>query len=620
LNGALGQLQSGVEGGVAVATEQLGGAAQQGLAALAGVAQSNDELAGSLSSGFSSAMSQIAGSDNFAAPRDGFNQIVEQTTTAGTEALGQVVEVMSEGCDATMSQAEETLDTSYTQLEENLRQGMQGLECDITSKADEAASHEAPAWKLLVAILLIIIVIVIIIVVTVLTAGGALAGLAAAIGPIAAGALVGAAVGAVTAGLIAAASDLWNNRALSASRIGHAMLIGAITGAIGGGIGAGVGVALKGFSLVVQYGAAMALAGGMDVVTQFVLGGFSFKHFSWGNLGLTLLITALTLGLAHAVSAPRPGAPTTEGGPAGGTTTEEGAPVVAAGEEGAPVTTPAEEGGPVAAPAEEGGPVAAPAEEGGPVAAPAEEGGPVAAPAEEGGPVAAPAEEGGPVAQPEEGAPAPAAETEGAAGPRRVLPGERGYDGPWPPPGAEGPKPPITDPNAFNWRYQRYLRQQYEAGANPADVLTPEGYRAVAFKAASSGGRPGRSGGTAQQTTRRTLASDEGVANTETTQLGTRTERGQVKANMVDGVQPVEGQPGKNNYFEVDDILSNGLPRSDMRAKLKAELPHLTEGESLVYVDKNNPSRRITYRAGEDPSVVDTRRAPPLPRRPRGGR
>jgi hypothetical protein len=46
-----------------------------------------------------------------------------------------------------------------------------------------------------------------------------------------------------------------------------------------------------------------------------------------------------------------------------------------------------------------------------------------------------------------------------------------------------------------------------------------------------------------------------------------------------------------------------------MRGKLKAELRALGQDDTLLIVDKNNPSRRIRYLSGESPDVVDTRQA-----------
>jgi hypothetical protein len=319
LSSALAGLRSTVDGGVSLSAEQLAAAAAQGLAALDGVTAGNDEMAGAVSDGFAVSMAAIAGRDNFADQRAGFTDLVQQTSDQGSEAMAQAYEGMADGCDQTMTGAEDKLATAYDGLEQNLRQSRASLECDIVRKADEAASHEAPAWKMLVAILLVIIVIVIVIAVTIATAGGALAGLGV-LATIAAGAAIGAVVGAVTSGLLAIASNLWNNRSWTQG-VGQAILIGAITGAIGGGIGAaagaGVGAIFSASTKAVQVGAqfvtAMVTAGGMDVVTQYVMGGMSWDHFSGGQLGLTLLITALTFGLGHYAGA-RATAPRAPGG------------------------------------------------------------------------------------------------------------------------------------------------------------------------------------------------------------------------------------------------------------------------------------------------------------------
>src|SRR5574340_653458 len=116
----------------------------------------------------------IAGRDNFASQRRSFNQQITQTTSAGTGAFSQALSGMQTGCTATLTQAAKTLAKAHTDLEANLRQQRQGLEGDMTSKADEAASHEAPAWKRLLAIVLIIVVIIIVVAVIVASGGAAL--------------------------------------------------------------------------------------------------------------------------------------------------------------------------------------------------------------------------------------------------------------------------------------------------------------------------------------------------------------------------------------------------------------------------------------------------------------
>ena len=469
VNGAIDGLHGSVEGGLAMASQQLAGAAQEGLASLENVTQSADDAIAGLSGGFTTSMSTIAGTDNFAAQRTAFALLMQKSATDGSAAMTKVVDGVSKGCTDALASADGKLKKGKADLETYLRQSKQGLECDIVAKATEAASHEAPRWKRWLAILLIIVVIIIIIAVIVVTAGGAaglLGPLIVAVGPVFAAAIVGAVVGAVTSALITMAQDLWGNRTLSATRTLKAAAIGFVTGAIGGAAGAWVGGALQGFSLVVQYGAAMALAGGMDVITQFVLGGLSFEHFSWSGLGLTLLITALTLGLAHGVQAvkgggvphggpapPEGGAPVSEGLPpssgagepvptstAGGepvpTSTAGGEPVPpsAAGGETpptaaapetpsptaapetpatAPETTPSA-AGPETAPPSTGEP-AAPAStpESPPSAAPEAEGTTPTAPQDEVPASTAPADEAPPSTAPEEAAPPAAGENEG---------------------------------------------------------------------------------------------------------------------------------------------------------------------------------------------------------------
>ncbi|MBN1978223.1 MAG: DUF4157 domain-containing protein, partial [Anaerolineae bacterium] len=305
---ALGGLDSSAEGGATAAQGQLSDALLQGLAALEGVTKSNDELATTVSEGFSSSMRTMGSTDHFAQQRAGFTQQVEKSTSDGKAAINRAVEGMRNGCNATMTEARAKLTRAAGELEKNLRKSKEGIECQITQKADEAASKEAPAWKMVLAVVLVIVVIVIVVAVTIVTAGGALAALGP-IATIAAGAAIGAAVGAVTSGLLAIAGNLWSNRDWTEG-VGEAMLVGFITGALGGAIGAGAGLAvgavLQGASAAVQVGAqlaaALVVAGGLDVVTQYVMGGFSFDNFSWGNFALTLVVTVITFGIGHRAS------------------------------------------------------------------------------------------------------------------------------------------------------------------------------------------------------------------------------------------------------------------------------------------------------------------------------
>ncbi|HEY0987646.1 MAG TPA: hypothetical protein VGD80_11370, partial [Kofleriaceae bacterium] len=195
--------------------------------------------------------------------------------------------------------------------------------------------------------------------------------------------------------------------------------------------------------------------------------------------------------------------------------------------------------------------------------------------------------------------------------PDYVEPKKRGYTGAWPPP-EPGPRPGAgaSAQEMAEWRYKRYARARFEAGVPKEDILTFEAYETgYANVAATPGARPGRPGGAAQQATRNGPAAEAGFENTETVQLGSRSNprTGNVEANMVDGVRP--NAMGGVDYLEVDTIQVGGLPPARMRVKLKAELEALGPNDTLEYWDKVDPTRRIKYKYGESPDVVDTRTA-----------
>jgi hypothetical protein len=320
IDGAFATLQSRIQGGTDRAGGELANALQTSLSSLTDITQGNDEQAGSLSEGFLLSMSQIAGTDHFATQRVGFMQQVQTSASEGITSLKQAVDSMLRGCDTTMDGARVKVRQAAEGLEQNLRQSKQGIECEIAGKAYEAASKEAPAWKRLVAVLLIILVVVIIIAVIVASGGTALAALAAAVGPIAAGMIVGAAVGAVIAGLTTAASNLWNNRDVTTGLL-SAIAWGALTGLVGGGLGAWVGGLVKGAAVGWQVAAELVSAAGLDVVFQFLQGGLSFEIFSWKGLGLGLIITLVTFGAGRGIARARAGrAGTADAGRSNGTT------------------------------------------------------------------------------------------------------------------------------------------------------------------------------------------------------------------------------------------------------------------------------------------------------------
>ncbi|WP_143177298.1 hypothetical protein [Cystobacter ferrugineus] len=89
---------------------------------------------------------------------------------------------------------------------------------------------------------------------------------------------------------------------------------------------------------------------------------------------------------------------------------------------------------------------------------------------------------------------------------------------------------------------------------------------------------------------------EEGYINTERKRLG---------ESFVDLYRP--NSSGGIDYVEVDEMLKSGIPRADIRTKPKIELTHLGKNDTLLFVDKTDLSKRILYRFGDDPSVIDTR-------------
>ncbi|MCA9676074.1 MAG: hypothetical protein KC464_13630, partial [Myxococcales bacterium] len=179
----------------------------------------------------------------------------------------------------------------------------------------------------------------------------------------------------------------------------------------------------------------------------------------------------------------------------------------------------------------------------------------------------------------------------------RKDPGAR-KKAPWPPAPKPptGPKPAIGAPNAAEWRYQEYLCARYAEKKKPEEVLSFAEYKARYYDVVEGGGRPGRKGGVAQRQTREKLADEENFTDTETRKLG---------PYFVDMYK--KNARGGVDYVEVDDMLVKGIPRAGMRTKLKDELGYLKTKDRLVFIDKVDRSKRITYRHGDAPGVVDRR-------------
>lgn len=158
----------------------------------------------------------------------------------------------------------------------------------------------------------------------------------------------------------------------------------------------------------------------------------------------------------------------------------------------------------------------------------------------------------------------------------------------WPPSGPVGPKPGKDAPGGDQWRYQRYLKQQYNKGKGADDVLDFDTWKDRHFDKL----RPGRHGGPAQVAAKDYLASEHGVERVENVRLGPQ---------FVDGVR--DNTEGGKDYFEVGKATQGGLPVSRERIKLANEVPALNPEDNLHFVDESNPdqSQWWTYHNGDDP-------------------
>jgi len=181
---------------------------------------------------------------------------------------------------------------SANNLENSLRCALNDLREDITCYANEAASHEPPAWKTVVKWILIIAIVVLVAVFL----GPAVIGLAGGLlGSTMAGAIVGGAiVGAIAGGTIQVISNWETNRDLGEG-VGQAMLIGAIGGAIGGGVSAVLGGTSLG---VVSKFAVETVADGLVEIGVGVIGGtFTWENFGWSmlmNVGMNIFTSGLS--------------------------------------------------------------------------------------------------------------------------------------------------------------------------------------------------------------------------------------------------------------------------------------------------------------------------------------
>jgi hypothetical protein len=160
----------------------------------------------------------------------------------------------------------------------------------------------------------------------------------------------------------------------------------------------------------------------------------------------------------------------------------------------------------------------------------------------------------------------------------------------WPPEHPIGSKPRLNDAGASDWRYQRYLRKQYSKGKTASEVLSKEKWIERYFHPVKQGYRPGRVGGPVQVKAKETLKS-EGIRIVENVEIGGR---------YPDGVRAKPKQEGGGfEYYEVGTMLKKGTPEARERVKIEDELKAINNNDSIIFVDKNNTSKRITYSKGD---------------------
>jgi hypothetical protein len=151
-----------------------------------------------------------------------------------------------------------------------------------------------------------------------------------------------------------------------------------------------------------------------------------------------------------------------------------------------------------------------------------------------------------------------------------------------------GKKPGINEPNSAEWRYQEYAYKQSLEGKTPKP---PDKWYDENFLPSLRGDRPGRFGGPQQVKAKSELLAKEGIQPVENVELGGR---------FPDGINPKPNAAGGRDYYEVGTMNQNGLPESRERLKLADEIPALGPNDTVTFVDKNDISRRIVYRPGDN--------------------
>jgi len=238
---------------------------------------------------------------------------LQQISAMHQQAMSSSVTAATTG-NATVTKG---VDQAYTQLSQNLQQGMQhnadavrtGLIAavdqqiggTITSEAAKAYDQVKPRWQSVLKWVIIIAVILVVAIVLGPMVIGAVAGLAAGLGASAAVAgVVGAVVGGAIVGAGTAAVTTVIDNGFSGKTgwhlfdgVGTAMAWGALGGALGGGAGALLSGPMEAMPALARY----AVQVGVDNVINTGLS-VAQGNFSWQNFGASFLLSMFVNGIA----------------------------------------------------------------------------------------------------------------------------------------------------------------------------------------------------------------------------------------------------------------------------------------------------------------------------------
>jgi len=192
---------------------------------------------------------------------------------------------------------------------------------------------------------------------------------------------------------------------------------------------------------------------------------------------------------------------------------------------------------------------------------------------------------------------------------------QTGGEGGQPSPAKGSAKPKMGDPNAAQWRYQRYQAQKAAAGEEP---LPYEEWKSRYYDTAESGGRPGRPGGTAHQADVRRTLMDNPDAD-PSVEVGGRWPDavGQPGEPMQIRGQTITPEGNGRVIVESDHTVYDGtLPDSAARSQVR-DMRAAEPGSTLVVTDCDNPSAPpLVYPPGTQPPPSGPLGADPPPRVP----